>query len=51
MNNQPTSKEKRIANIKSQYKLIKKKTDFIIHLGKTLEKSPLSIRTHWFSNF
>ena len=51
MNNQPTSKELRIQNIQNQYKQIKKKSDFIIQLGKKLDRSPLTIRSYWFSNF
>ena len=40
-----------IAEIKTEYKKLNKKTAFIVGLSETLEKSPLSLRTHWFTSF
>ncbi|WP_341217069.1 hypothetical protein [uncultured Wocania sp.] len=41
----------KIEHIQSLYKQINHKTNFIKEIAKKLEKSPLSLRTHWFGNF
>jgi hypothetical protein len=37
--------------IQSDYKKLKDKKRFIIHLAEKLGKSPTSIQCNWFSNF
>lgn len=40
-----------IDTIKSLYRQIKGKTDFIIMAAEDLSKSPLTLRQHWFGGF
>lgn len=40
-----------IENIKELYAQIDYKTGFLIQLGESLQKSPLTLRNHWFGNF
>jgi hypothetical protein len=51
MNNQTTTQEINIADIKSQYKQLKNKVLFIIDLAEIVQKSPRTIRNHWFAEF
>lgn len=40
-----------IENIKNLYTQVDKKTKFIEMVADDLEKSPLTLRNHWFSAF
>lgn len=40
-----------IENIQKLYKQVEKKSDFIVSVAKEVGNTPLSTRTHWFSNF
>ncbi len=40
-----------IQNIKNLYAQIDKKVDFLIELANDLDKSPNTMRNHWFGNF
>ena len=41
----------KIDNIKDLYSQIKQKTNYMIELATHLDKSPNSLRVHWFGNF
>lgn len=40
-----------LQNIKDLYKEVKAKTEFIKAAADDLNKSPLTLRQHWFGNF
>lgn len=41
----------KIDNIKNLYAQLNHKTNFTIALANELDKSPQSLRVHWFGNF
>lgn len=51
MNTETTTPEITKDDIKALWKQVKNKTDFIERLANDLEKSPLTLRQHWFGSF